>query len=412
MARLRSFHTVVTLALGLLTQQILADTEIDESIVAEEIEKTVQYTSNATETSSNTSTGWIDPHICSGPYCVFANPDIANGRGLALVTTHQDLAKIQRIEDRIGLPRHDLPDPPPFHLDDSPTRGPRLLANATIKRGTPLTAIPPVLLVHKSFLDDSPIRSKRRLLSAALDLLPPPTRDLYAFQRDPLGRRYDVKDALLAHPFEVDLGGAVRDPANPDAHARHHASYPEAAALAHDCRPGVAFHIDAALALRTVAARRIAPGEALSVAFVDPMLPGAERREWVRRWRGGGGCGCAACAGSGDSAEARRSDERLAEIKSIEERLRDPRGEVTVDVVGRLVALYKEERLQTKMAGAYWLTALGYNNLGERALAVKYGNLAIAAAAVENGPGSVEALEMSIMVKDPEGHYSWRAKMK
>lgn len=408
-----------------------------DGLAYEAIDRTEIYTDNATAPNIPPVEGWWDSKICSDtlePYCVYTNRRVANGRGMVVVTKPDEFHKLDRLEEHLNQGENKyLQDPLPFTSTSSPTHGLSLTATTAIRRGKPLLSFTPILLVHKSFPAQVPRKKERtRLLEAALSYLPPQTQTLFNTQRPRPGdtsglNPRSVEDILLAHPFELDLGyatyrkqGAEDD--DPHDHSRHWANYPEAAGFRHDCRPNVATHMDRSFSLRATVARRVKPGEELTVSYVDPFQPRDVREEWVQAHRsvalgpdgkGTGGCGCEACAHGGDKGKVVEGDKRLKEIMVLRGELRnhDSR-KVDFAMIERFLKLCEEDRLNAKMAEPYELAALNFNYLGDDKRAKKYAELAVQAGIVEGGVESNDVVAMRIMAKDVKGHYSYRYTLK
>ncbi|KAK1763728.1 hypothetical protein QBC33DRAFT_458779 [Phialemonium atrogriseum] len=359
--------------------------------------------------------GWYDPKLCSGGYCVYGNRQAANGRGVAVVTTGTNMQRIKRMEPIMGRRENNGPTAagdPGFEERDVPGRGVVLVANRTLRRGDTLMAWTPVLFVHKSLYKDLSEDEQGRLLAAAVHLLPDATRD--RFKRMMLtanagGGKRDLREVVKRLSFETNM--AYRFAPSDMDNEKHYVTYPEVVSLAHDCRGNVAYYIDGAHTHHSTVARKVAPGEELTMSYVDPFMPRAQRQEWVDKWKKTG-CSCAHCTAGGDLGALARSDERLAEIQSIEAVLKEPDSKgVTTDMLARLVELYKEERLEPRMSDMYELVAINYNNLGYAKRATKYALLAAQAGAVERGADANDIVAMRILAKDPEGHYSWRTRV-
>jgi len=127
----------------------------------------------------------------------------------------------------------------------------------------------------------------------------------------------------------------------------------------------------------------------------------------------GAECSCSLCSATKESTTSAESDKRIKEIKKIQSKLSDheSRG-LTTDMIARFIKLYKEEHLATRLADAYELAGLNYNYLGHSKEAQKYATLAAQAGSIEGGAHSNNVIAMRIMAKDPEGHYSYRMKLK
>lgn len=373
-----------------------------------------KFTSNGTSsTKPGAIGGWYDPKICSGEYCVFANRDVAHGRGMSVITTVQNLQKIRRVEPRLddeGVNQNAKKQPP--HTAADKGQGLSLVASESIKRGEPLMAWSPVLMIRKTFFDDVPAENQESLLAAAFQLLPDGTRKAFQDQTKVVdaGKSRVLKDVILRHSFESDVGWA----SNGRTDELHYVSYPEVAPLKHSCRPNVVFYIDGHHVHHTTVARRVQPGEELTISRInDPVLTRLERQRVLRRWMGKGAeCSCSLCSATKDSTASADSDKRIKEIKKIQAKLSDheSRG-VTTDMIARFIKLFKEEHLETRLADAYELAAMNYNYLGYSKEAAKYATLAAQAGSIEGGINSNSVIATRIMAKDPEGHYSYRMKL-
>jgi hypothetical protein len=375
-----------------------------------------KFTANATSPTKPGGTsggGWLDPKICAGEYCVFANKDVAHGRGLSVITTVQNLQKIRRTQDRLddeGVNRNEKMESP-FAVKDVNGKGLGMVANQTIKRGEKLMAWSPVLMIRKTFFEDVEAEKQEALLAAAFQLLPEATRKSFQQQMRvaDASKSKVLKDVILKHSFESDVGWPAKDRPN----ELHYASYPEVALLEHHCRPNVVFFIDGNHVHHTVVARRVHPGEQLTISrIVDPVLTRLERQRVLKKWKGSE-CSCSLCSGGKGSSSAAESDKRIKEIKRIYAKLSDHESKgVTTDMIARYIKLYKEEHLQTNLADAYELAAVNYNYLGYSKEAAKYATLSAQAASIEGGLNSNGAIAMRILAKDPVGHYSYRMKLK
>lgn len=426
---LRSSHiltaavTMASLSCGATAEKIercqLDDTTVSthglacaEGILAAfDVTKITNNATSPTRPSGTTGGGWLDPKICADEYCVFANKEIAHGRGLSVITTVQNLQKIRRIQDRLGdegVNRNDK-DEPPFEVKDPDGEGLVLVANQTIRRGEKLMKWSPVLMIRKTFFEDVDADKQEVLLAAAFQLLPEASRK--AFQEQTrvadAGESRVLKDVILRHSFQSDVGWA----ANGRANELHYATYPEAALLKHDCRPNVALFIDGSHVHHTVVARRIQPGEILTISRVqNPVQTRSERQRVLKSWKGSE-CSCPVCSGGRESSGAADSDKRIREIKRIYAKLSDHESEgVTANMIARYIKLYKEEHLDTSLADAYELGAVNYNYLGYSNEAAKYATLSAQAASIEAGVNSNNAMAMRILAKDPVGHYSYKMK--
>ncbi|KAK3302717.1 uncharacterized protein B0T15DRAFT_313270 [Chaetomium strumarium] len=398
-----------------------------DGLAYESIQKVDIYTDNATAPAAQSPPveGWWESKICQGEYCVYTNRRLFNGRGLVAVTKFEEFQKMERVDDYLNRGENKyFEDPVPFVETEVLNKGLGITANKTIRRGKVLMSWSPVLVVHKAFFNQVPKTADRaRLLETAISFLHPATRAKFDKQRvvppgssSPNAR--SIEDILLAYPYEVDMGFNNYHQMDENNHSKHYVNYPEAAVLQHDCRPNVATHIDQSFSLRATVARRVQPGEELTVSYIDPFLPRSERVAWVKRHRSGGGevgCPCSACSppGGPKGEAAKKADARLKEITAMRAELRNHDStKVDIKMIDRFVRLYEEERLHARLAEAYELAALNANYLGDDKRAKKYADLAVQAGIVEGGTQSNDVVAMRIMASDIKGHYSYRYTLK
>ncbi|KAI6362915.1 hypothetical protein MCOR25_006063 [Pyricularia grisea] len=413
-----------------LASTALATNNADKAAAAVEgiLQQIPEYLSNITERALFHPKGWYDPKICTGnddKWCLFSSRDVASGRGLAVISTPSNFQKIRRLEAIMN--KMETKAAGPFRDDEVETGRISVVATEQVKRATKLMELPPVLMIHKTFLEDADKHTQEHMISAALSLLPEKTRALVeaAAGKSHLAAKSDTSNTsnssssssrsmvaiLRAHPLEASTGATHWD--GPD-HGRHLALYPEVLALAHDCRPNAAFYIDHTdLTLHLTAARKMHPGEELSISYINPRLGRAEREAAARRmW--GRPCRCAACTGKGGDLKALAgADARATELAGIEAELKDAdSAAVTEEMLRRYVRLMEEDGLQSRMADAYEQVAYNYGYLGVEDKARRFGNLAIQAATIEQGRESNDVTALRVFVNGVTEHYSWRWKIK
>lgn len=393
-----------------------------------------QQAAQAADNDASLRAGWSDAGLCAQDYCLHAYPAFSNGRGISVISTRANIARIKALVSELESSSSQSqdsppPPPPPFYLSPVSGKGLGLVANATLRRGDPVMSLAPVVVVHRGFLESLAPAAQQPLLEAAVSLLPPATRSLFMGQmaHSGGGREHRVAPILATNSFQTDLGGGG-GPSGGDGHeeeeeGHHYTNYPEASRFNHDCRPNVAFRIDdnhhhgaaaggGGLVHRTTAVRDVQPGEELAITYLDSFAPRAARRaRSLRAW--GFACACAQCRLPEDERAAAESDARLESIGRVQRRLEDWRSgrDVTPGLIARWVAWHEQERLQFAMAGAYTLAALNYNMLGEEERAVEHAALAVEAGGIEYGPEAGDVREMEALMADPRGHFTWRKRL-
>lgn len=161
-----------------------------------------------------------------------------------------------------------------------------------------------------------------------------------------------------------------------------------------------------------MAVRDIAPGEELSVSYIDLLLPRAQRQERLHDW--GFECSCALCRL--DDAASAAADKRIDDILELRARLdaKDAPG-VTANTGIELAILYEDEHLDTYVGQqAYTRAALNCALFAEEACAVAFAHKAMAALVVEvgedSGAGDLES--MWRLAANPQAHWAWGLRLK
>ncbi|KAK7423201.1 SET domain-containing protein 5 [Neonectria magnoliae] len=339
--------------------------------------------------------GWRGPHGCVKKYCLYSNPGFSNGKGMVAITTEAHLSTLK-----------DLPSQPQYldvlslsHVDDVPGKGLGVIADRELKRGDAVMPRPPAFLAHRRFLEDlASSQEQQDLLEKAVTYLPRETKGLFLGQMAHFGGHL-INDIFITNGFQVDLGG-------PDGH--HYGNYPEVSRFNHDCRPNLAYYIDSNFVHRTTAVRKIVPGEELTVAYLDPLQPRIARQQRAHSaW--GFVCECQQCSLPGALVD--KSDGRLWRIRVLEKRMENLKADVTMGDVRELLELYRNERLDAKLAGVLTLAAMNANLLGRADDAREYALRAVEAGLIEKGDG-VDVKSMRALAENPKAHFTWRGRLK
>lgn len=162
----------------------------------------------------------------------------------------------------------------------------------------------------------------------------------------------------------------------------------------------------------TVAVRDIPAGSELTISYIYAGLSRDTRQSQLREW--GFTCTCQQC--SLNATETGASDNRLRQIKALEkeiESIMGTRGAVGLkpEMGGKLVQLYREERMDAYVAPAYTRAALIYAMFGDEERAREYAAEAVAALERETGPHAKDAVSMRELARAPRGHWAWEVKV-
>lgn len=358
------------------------------------------------------SGGWTGPHQCAGTYCVYANAAFADGRGIVIISdgsTAQQVANLP-IFTELTDPRASetlLPlgintnSNKNFETKVIPGKGRGLVATKSLHRGERIMAHTPAMVISRRFIDDLHKHEQLRLLLNGITQLPPSTRKAFWKQMGQTdGDDQHAVDIIMNNSFDMRLA---------DGH--FFGNFPEVSMYNHDCRPNVAFHMDAGLIHYTHAVKDVPAGGELAISYVDSFRVRSVRRDRAQRnW--GFACSCSMCSLPGPLANA--SDNRLWRIYEVENRIGDfgAGTKVGTDAVELLLSLYRQERLlESHGASVYGLAALNYNGFGKGELATKYALLALEAHLLEGGPRAKGVQNMLDLLDEPERHWSWRKRM-
>jgi hypothetical protein len=104
----------------------------------------------------------------------------------------------------------------------------------------------------------------------------------------------------------------------------------------------------------------------------------------------------------------------LAEITSLQQILSDwsAGSTATTKKAKKLIRLCQEEGLHGFLDSAYGHAVLAYNAIGDAKEAVKYAKLAAEAVALKDGPQAADFKMWNELMINPEGHWSWRWRLR
>ncbi len=338
---------------------------------------------------------WVGGSQCIEQFCLYSSQRFQGGRGIAVISTAANVEILKALETAQHVSSEKSP---PYVITEVANKGLGMIANQTLRRGDSILSKTPAILIHRDFLELFPPGDQYPILDAAIQQLPDLLRQTFLSQMGHFGG-HRVSDILATNSFQMDLGGE---------HGQHYGNFPEVSRFNHDCRANVAFHIDQNLNHVTTVVRDVSDGEELTISYLDPFEPRALRQERAQfAW--GFACSCSQC--SLPDHRSAKSDDRLRRIADIRSKLSDQKAPVTQGMIQNALNLYKEERLESKIAGIYTLAALNYNMLGNDKQATKHAKLAIEALSIEYGPGSPDEDSMKILAQKPKEHFTWRLRM-
>ncbi|KAH6650504.1 hypothetical protein F5144DRAFT_637353 [Chaetomium tenue] len=334
---------------------------------------------------------WKGPEHCHVEFCIFSNPE--SGEGMSLVTTSRSAFVVATAE----MPLSTGLEAGAFYEADIPGKGSGLIANRTIRKGEIIMERPPALLIQAVPHADLEPEVRNEVYQVAVDRLPEPARARFLCQ---VGST--IYDKIERNSFRIFVDGDRK-------HSAHLGVFPEVSKFNHDCRPNVHYRLNG-LKHTTVAVRDIPAGDELTISYIYGRAPHSTRQSQLREW--GFACSCQQC--TLNTTETGASDNRIRQIKALEteiERIISTRGaaaaELRPEMGGKLVELYRAERLDAYLAPAYTRAALIYAMFGEEERAREYAAEAVAALERETGPGAKDGESMRRLAREPRGHWAW-----
>ncbi|KAG5989079.1 hypothetical protein E4U43_004570 [Claviceps pusilla] len=368
----------------------------------------------------------------SRQFHVYTAPDVADGRGISIITTPDRIGHFRRISLDPGVNQHAAP--PPFEKRDMPGKGRGLVATRMIHRGDRIFAHTPLLILDAQLFDggggggneDNNEPAWRALQEEAVAGLPAASQGMFWELYGPPAK-HPVEGRIDANSFDLDMGDHEtmyyglfpetsvsrrqgQETQDEDGHQTNTTRHDNASQrLNHDCRPNLAYFFDNnTLTHHVHAATDIPPGAELTISYINTAQPRRYRRHQLRRtW--GFNCSCSQCSLAPPLARA--SDKRLARIQDLMARFES--GLVaSAPVAEHLVSLFRMERLHAPLAEAYAIAAVSHCFEGRYSETLRWANLALEAAMLTAGPHSETIRDLSQLADEPEKHECWLSPLK
>lgn len=385
----------------------------------EECDYSSQHLLTSSFAANASSYPWTSRNNCAESFCVFSSKDFAGGRGISILTTPDRISSLQQLPAFVdagvlsGINEQPLP---PFEERELPGRGRGLIANKTLHRGDRIFAHTPILLLDGDSFGDLEKKEWLHLEHAAVNNLPLKSQEMFEELygqpvTDPVSDRIDTNAFVL----ELD-------------EATYYAVFPEIAVsisfyvsnietrisdnrqrLNHDCRPNAAYFFDRQTLTHYVhAITDITPGTEITITYIDPHMRRHQRlKKLSSLW--GFTCSCSLCTLHPELARA--SDERLAQITTINERLEDWET-APPQMAQTLISLYEQERLYAPSSSAYWYAAATSCAEGLYWDTIRYARLAIEFGMLDYGFGDEEFQLMRRLAEEPEKESCWLTRLK
>ncbi|KAK1847243.1 lysine methyltransferase [Colletotrichum chrysophilum] len=318
---------------------------------------------NTTLSNQGSTCIWSDSH--SKQYCIFANPQFDNGKGITVITTPERILHIAKSIASVPDHHPSLSREPSFRTSPSGSKGRGIFATRQIPAGSLITNEAPIIFLDRNWVEDISSEEARTSLQAlAIEKLPRTTRqtveELYigTFTKALEQKIWTNGYGVSSGPAEVWPG--LEDELDLGMIAVH----ANISKINHSCRSNAASQWDwVLLAHRLWAVRDIAVGEEITISYFDPIQTLRERQRYAKETLGFE-CACSHCQAAPKFAEL--SDDRINEIHLLQGYLetREIAPAEPTAMANLLVNLYKQEGLDSYLCKAYAIAAREWNGAG------------------------------------------------
>ncbi|KAI1360291.1 hypothetical protein F5Y08DRAFT_52590 [Xylaria arbuscula] len=351
---------------------------------------------------------WSVGSTCYGAspdeYCVYTDPQFNQGEGLSIITTAESIANLT---SRPAFRRQistSITDGPYLEVE-IPGKGRGLVATKTIKTGRKLIARTPALVVNSEAIKKLHRDDLDGLLSRAVDSLPSVHRDeILQLSTHDSARTHEEKVGKIFRTNSFSTGYH-------DGKSNFRSLFTTVSRINHSCCPNCAYYFDSdTFSQHVVAVRDIQPGEELSIAYIDPILPKSERTKRLKSW--GFECSCERC--SANVTQTAESDENIAEVHRLWKQLDDysALSRATPEMAERLISLYYQEGLESRIQEAHYRAAVEWIGHGEVEMASQHAKLCIEYGTLFKGPGRPFIEKMRQLLDSPTHHPHWKFRLK
>ncbi|KAK6843827.1 hypothetical protein PG987_004687 [Apiospora arundinis] len=371
-----------------------------------------------------TAASWRHKTSCSASekkeFCAYTSPEFANGRGIMMLTTPQRAAEVERSriftepEIYASMSNLNAETSDRWKIEAVPGKGMGLIATRNLQVGDHIMSTTPSAMIDYDVFYELQADQIHQMQGEGVSYLPERHRNIFLNLSTHDGAEdYNsrVNKIILTNAFDIDNTGVVTKQAEGDRESWY-TVFPEISRMNHDCRANADYYFDVETFTHNIhAVRPIFAGEEITVSYIDPVQPRAERLTRLNTsWHFS--CSCSLCAQNEHATAA--SDARIAQIEELRAQFRDyePTSQATPAMGELMVSLYEQERLWSSMYEAYTYAALEYNGAGEPWMASKYARLAIQHGLAAGGPRDSDVLAMSDLVRDPWAHWSWMLRTK
>ncbi|KAK5631124.1 hypothetical protein RRF57_006839 [Xylaria bambusicola] len=359
--------------------------------------------SNASHGSYLRGGPWSVGNTCyeagADEYCIYTALRFNDGEGLSLITTAESTEKItarSAFQHKVSIPRTDGP----YREVEIPGKSHGLVATKALQAGQNLISRTPALVVNTKAVEKLQRHKLDDLLARAVDSLPLAHRDeVLELSTHDIASTHTEKVGKIFRTNSFSTGFH-------DGKSNFRSLFTIISRINHSCRPNCVYYFDSnTFSQNVVAVRDIQPGEELSIAYIDPVLPQSERQKRLKSW--GFECSCERC--SVNATQVAESDGNVAEIHRLWKQLDNysASSSATPAMAERLIALYRQEGLESRIQEAYYRAAVEWIGLGEAEKAAQHATLCIEYGTLFLGPGRPFIEKMKQLLDGPTDHPQW-----
>ncbi|KAI0205206.1 hypothetical protein F4808DRAFT_277333 [Astrocystis sublimbata] len=351
---------------------------------------------------------WLTGRTCYGEgpgrYCTYTDTLFNGGEGISFITTSESISNIASrtlLHDHIEIPNTKVR----YREVEIAGKGRGLVATELIRAGQTLISRTPALVLNADAVKELKKTEREKLLAQAVDNLPLHHRDEVLRLSTHDGASTEEEKAGKIFSTNSFATGAH------DGKSKFQSLFTTVSRINHSCRPNCAYFFDTNTWTQNVAAARdIQPGEELSIGYIDPILTRAERLKKLKVW--GFECSCERC--SANATETAESDSKVLEIQRLWKIVDDysASSHATPEMAGRLIALYEQEGLQSRIQEAHYRAALEWIGIGNVEKASESARLCVKYGTLFKGSGRPFIQKMMQLMENPAGHSHWMLRAR
>ncbi|KAI0534918.1 hypothetical protein GGR58DRAFT_29962 [Xylaria digitata] len=337
-------------------------------------------------------------------FCAYTNALFNNGEGVSFITTAESIGHITNrsaFRSEVSVPKIDGS----YREAKILGKGWGLVATKAIRAGQTLISRTPALVVSANAVKQLKRDDLDDLLVRAVENLPLVHRnEVLELSTHNGARTYREKVGKIFRTNSFSTGSH-------DGKSNFQSLFATVSRINHSCRPNCAYFFDSnTFSQNVVAVRDVQPGEELSVAYIDPVLTRSERMRRLKSW--GFECTCERC--TANETQVAESDENVLEMQRLWKELDNysASSRATPAMAERLISLYNQEGLQSRIQEAHYRAAVEWIGIGEIEKASEHAMICVKYGTLFKGPGRPFIEKMKQLLDSPTSHPHWMFRSK